>query len=275
MLTIGCEPDPVEPIGPTINLVSLNGVDATADTIAFGTSFTVNISSLQGDVALKSIEVRENNVTVAPERIIFDGFQAQSNPNPLVGAANISWDIEITAADEVTTSTYTIVVVDENQLTASASLDITTFDPGTPVTEREMILLKNAGGPVGTGGLDLETGTSTGSKIADFPDSDIKDMGIDLALPAATNWKQQISMMGTTVLKVPAAGVVYEDVKTEEEIQAIFDAGMTITGASEKVAQGDLFVAQTKEGNIFLIFTSSVDVVTTDNTDKYVFSVKN
>lgn len=276
MLTIGCEPDPVEPIGPSIDLVSLNGADITVDTVDLGASFIVNISSLQGDVPLTSIEVRENNVSVDPSRIIFDGFAAQSNPNPLIDQASLSWDIEITA-DSVneTTSTYTIIVVDQNQKTASASLDITTVDPGTPVTERNMILLLNAGGPAGTGGLDLETGDGTGSNINTNPDSDIKDMGIDLALPADQNWKQQISQMGTTVLKTVDASVVYADVKTVEEVAAIFEAGMTITGASDKVEVGDTFVAQTKEGNIYLIFTSEVNVTATGNGDNYVFSVKN
>lgn len=276
MLTIGCDPDPVEPIGPSVDLVSLNGADITADTVELGQNFIVNISSLQGDVPMTSIEVRENNVTVDPSRIIFDGFPANSNPNPLIDEASLSWDIEITADSVLeTTSTYTIVVVDQNQKTASASLDITTIKGGTPATERNMILLLNQGGPAGTGGLDLETGDGTGSNINTNPDSDIRDMGIDLALPADQNWKQQISQMGTTVLKSVDASVVYADVETVEEIAAIFEAGMTITASSEVVEMGDTFVAQTKEGNIYLIYTAEVNVTNGDNNDNYVFSVKN
>lgn len=277
MLTIGCEPDPVEPIGPSIDLISLNGADITADTVDLGASFVVNISSLQGDVPLSTIEVRENNVAVDPSRIVFDGFAAQSNPNPAVsGAANLSWDIEITA-DSVTegTSTYTIIVVDENAKTASASFDITTVDPGTPVTERTMILLLNSSGPVGQGGLDLETGNQTGTTpAANWPDTDLKDMGIDLNLPAAQNWLQQIGAMNSTVLKTPAAGVVYDDVATVEEIIQIFEAGMTVVDQTEAVAEGDVFVAQTKEGNYYLINTTKITVVETDNSDSYEFSVK-
>lgn len=276
MFTVGCETDPVEPIGPSIDLVSLNGADILVDTVELGENFIINISSLQGDVALTSIEVRENNVSVDASRIIFDGFGAQSNPNPLIDLANLSWDIEITADSVMeTTSTYTVIVVDANAKTATASLDITTVKGGTPVTVREMILLKNAAGPVGTGGLDLETGDSSGSNDVDNPDSDLKDMGIDLALPADQNWKQLISGMNNAVVKTPAAGVVYADVATSEEVLAIFEAGMTIT-TSEKVAANDVFVVQTSAGNIFLISTAAVNITTgADNTDNYVFSVKN
>jgi hypothetical protein len=276
MLTIGCEPDPVEPTGPSIALVSLNGADITADTVDLGASFVVNISSLQGDVPLSTIEVRENNVAVDPSRIVFDGFAAQSNPNPVGGVANLSWDIEVTA-DSVTegTSTYTIIVVDENAKTASASLDITTVDPGTPVTERTMILLLNAAGPAGQGGLDLETGDQTGTTpAANWPDTDLKDMGIDINLPNDQNWKQQIAGMNSTELKTPAAGVVYDDVATVEEIIQIFEAGMTVVDQTEAVAEGDVFVAKTKEGNYFLINTTKITVVTTDNSDSYEFAVK-
>jgi len=272
VLSVGCKPDPVTPIGPSLDLVSLNGEAVTADTIDAGATFTINVSSLQGDATLNAIEVRENDVAVDPTRIVFDGFQAQSNPNPLAGAANISWDIEITASAEVTTSTYTIIVTDDAQETKSATFDITTIDPGTPVTERTMILLLNAGGPVGTGGLDLETGNGTGS--ADET-ADIKDNGIDTNLPLADNWLQTIASTDGNVLKTVEATVVYADVATSEEITAIFDAGMTVTGDSEKVEEGDIFVVQTKEGNTYLLNTTKITVTADNNGDSYEFAVKN
>ncbi len=275
ILSIGCEPDPVEPLGPTLNVLTLNGADVTLDTIDTGASFLINISSLKGDAALNTIEVRENNVTVDASRIIFDGFQAQSNPNPVGGVDAISWDIEITAASEEVTSTYTIIVTDANQKTISASVDITTVDPGTPVTERTMILLLNSSGPAGQGGLDLETGASTGSTpAANFPDTDLRDMGINNALPNDQNWRKQMQSMSSAILKVPAAGVVYADVATIEEVTAIFDAGMTVTDQTDVIAVGDVFVVKTKAGNYFLLDTREVNQTAADNKDNYVFAVK-
>jgi hypothetical protein len=275
---IGCEDDPVEPAGPTVALqVGMNFV-VDKDTLATGETFQVNLSAVQGDAVLTKIEVRENGTAIAADRVILDGNPAGGNPSPLNDLVDLNWVLEITADTVETTSTYTIIITDANEKTASQSVDITTENPIvlTPVKVQTMVLLLNQAGPIGTGGLDLETGASVGTSGQTDADStaDIADMGIDQSLPNDQNWKQQIDSVNLSILKVPATGLDYDAIQHIEEIEEAYEAGMTLNNGSEKVEVGDVFLCRTRRGNIFIFQTVAIDVTTNDNDDKYTFEVK-
>jgi hypothetical protein len=275
---IGCEDDPVEPAGPTVALqVGMNFV-VDKDTLATGETFQVNLSAVQGDAVLTKIEVRENGTAIAADRVILDGNPAGGNPSPLNDLVDLNWVLEITADTVETTSTYTIIITDANEKTASQSVDITTENPIvlTPVKVQTMVLLLNQAGPIGTGGLDLETGASVGTSGQTDADStaDIADMGIDQSLPNDQNWKQQIDSVNLSILKVPATGLDYDAIQHIEEIEEAYEAGMTLTSGSEKVTVGDVFLCRTRRGNIFIFKTVAIDVTTNNNNDKYTFEVK-
>ncbi|RMG73965.1 MAG: hypothetical protein D6722_03015 [Bacteroidetes bacterium] len=278
-----CTPDPeppVDPIGPAISL-EFGGVIDTA-TVPIDSSFVVRVKADAGDGAITRIEVQENGALLSDlDRIFFDGDPAGGNPSPIPAAdsAGFTWDITIVASstpDE--TNTYTIRIVDSNGKSDDVSVEITTVDPTTPVEIKTAYLLLNAGGPAGTGGLDLHSGDGTGS----FTDStDLRDMGIDINQPLASNWIQKISTDGLTtgaVLKVPAAGLDYDAVTTQEQVIAAYEAGTTVVGASDKVEIGDLFLVYSEdpgsEFSYFLLKVVDINITTNNNQDYYEFEVK-
>lgn len=264
-------PDP-DPVGPSVVVTG-----PAADTVFTDSVFIITVSATSGDVNLKSISVTENGTALAVDRLTFDGFTAGSNPSPVVtgGETGFTYEVGITASSVAETNTYEVIIEDVDGLTASESFDIVTEVEviETPVTERTVILLLNQAGPAGQGALDLETGNQSGTQASDT-EADIKDLGIDLNQPNTLNWKQQISNFNGSDLRVPAAGLVYDEVTSVEGVLAAYEAGQSIT-ESDKVVVGDLFLVKTADGNYYLLNTVNIRVTGNDNQDSYEFSVKN
>ena len=270
---VGCKEEPPipNPIGPDISL-SLT----SADTIPNGVTFTVELSATQGDALLKSLEITQNGTVITDvSGITLAGDPMGGNPTPIGAPANtgFTWEIAITASDEPGVNTYGFTVTDEGGLTSvSLSVDIVTYDPGTPVSEMTMILLSNQGGPTGTGGVDLHTGVGTGTKQPQDSIADLKDNGIDINKIAAENWIQRISPINGSNLIVPDAGFSYDAVTKKEEIATAFEFGTEIT-LSDVVQIGDEFLVKSA-GTFFAVKVTNVVVTTTDNKDYYELSVK-
>ncbi|GAB4421604.1 MAG: hypothetical protein OHK0039_36650 [Bacteroidia bacterium] len=277
----GCEEDPiVDPVGPAMSAIS-GGVLDTA-TVNIDSTFLVKLDASAGDGDLTRLEIKENGTLLSNlDRIFVNGTLAGGNPVVIPDASKggFTWDIGIVASSvSGETNTYSFTVVDANGKSESVEVSITTVDPRVPVQVRTAILLLNAGGPAGTGGLDLHSGNGTGS----FSDStDLRDMGIDLSQPNATNWIQKITTNGLptgAILKVPAASFDYSDINFQDQIVAGYDAGTTVTGTSDKVEVGDVFFVYSTDSKseyaYFLLKVTKVEVTTTNNADYYEFEVK-
>ncbi len=271
-LFTACDTTPPEPVGPSVVVTG-----PAADTVFTDSVFIITVSATSGDVNLKSISITENGSAIATSRLTFDGFTAGSNPSPVVtgGETGFTYEVGITASSVEETNTYAVIIEDVDGLTATESFDIVTEIEfvATPVTERTMLLLLNQGGPAGQGALDLETGNQSGTSATDT-ESDLRDQGIDTNLAVDKNWLQKIASFNNSELRVPAAGLVYDEVLTSEGVLAAFDAGQDIT-ESDMVEVDDLFLVKTADGNVFLLKTASITVTPADNNDQYEFSVKN
>lgn len=263
----------VEPeVGPTLSTTA-----ADLDTVFTDSAFTVSVTAAKGSSSLTRIEVRENGTAIAASRLEIAGFTAGSNPSPLASSAanGFTYALTITAGNlDGEVSTYSVIVTDSLGLTSTVSFDIFTEDFGTPIQERTVILLLNQGGPAGQGGLDLESGNSTGTSQAADSIADIRDMGINTNLPVASNWLQQIGVINGSDLRYPSAGFNYDNVLVKEEVSAAFEAGQVFT-TSDKVEVGDVFLCKTRRGNVYVLKTVSITVTPNDNADQYEFSVKN
>ena len=271
---ISCETEPPPvPTGPTIELVNEGGFVVDTASVEAGGTFSIKVTAAAGDSLISTLSVKENGTAIAKERLVFDGFDAGSNPTPISTGAGFTWEIDIVAHSDIdVTSTYTVEITDGANLTDDVSVDITTFDPGTPVAVSEMVMLLNQGGPAGTGGLDLHTGTGTGTQASDTT-ADIRDMGIDeINFPPETNWLQKIGTINGSMLAVPDANFDFDAITKKEEIVPAFEAGTQIT-ESEKVEVGDAFLVLS-QGTYFAIKVTKIEVVTTDNSDFYEFTVK-
>ncbi len=272
MMFSACDNTTEPEVGP-----SLTTTAADLDTVFTDSAFTIRITASRGSSSLTRLEVRENGTAISANRLEIDGFTAGGNPSPLAASATsgFSYDLTITAgSDDGEVSTYSVIVTDSLGLTSTVTFDIFTEDFGTLVTERTVILLLNQAGPAGQGGLDLESGNSTGTSQAADSIADIRDMGIDTNIPVATNWLQQIGVINGSDLRYPSAGFSYDNVIVSEEVSAAFEAGQVFT-TSDKVEVGDVFLCKTRRGNVYVLKTISITVTPNDNADQYEFSVKN
>ena len=134
----------------------------------------------------------------------------------------------------------------------------------------------NQAGPAGTGGLDLDTGASTGSSDAL---AEIIDNGIDASLPAASNWIQSISSVNGSTIRVLRPGLngleetfSFASVLTKEEIPGLHNNNAAVY-SGETVIVGDLFTVE-RGGSFYILEVTNVNVTTTDNSDSYRFNVK-
>jgi hypothetical protein len=179
-------------------------------------------------------------------------------------------ELPITVRVGATGAVYTFEVTDASGNTATVDVTINT---GTAAAEITGVLLNQAG-PAGTGGLDLDAGNSTGSADAS---AEIRDQGIDLAEPNATNWIQKIS--GVNGAEIRYAGNLpdgsnYEDITTQEEIEGAFTNSDALSGGiSSVVAVGDEFVVESA-GKYYFLLVTEVNITTNNNSDNYVFSIK-
>ena len=276
LILVSCEPEPEPtPIGPDISVTL-----TSEDSVENGGVFTVELAATQGDALLKSLEITQNGTVITDvSGITLAGDPMGGNPSPIGAPANtgFTWEIAITAPDEAGLNTYGFTVTDEGGLTSvELRVDITTYDPTTPVDEMTMVLLLNQGGDDGHGGVDLHTGVETGTGAGTNPEADsiadLKDNGIDLNKIAPENWIQRISPINNSVLKVPDAAFSYDAVTVKEELPEAYELGTEIT-LSDVVEIGDEFLVKSA-GTIFAVKVTNVVVTAGDNKDYYELSVK-
>jgi hypothetical protein len=194
-------------------------------------------------------------------------------------------DIFLAIQDNEGTVPYRMVVTDVEGNSSDFNFEITTI---VNVAEIQGVLF-NAGGPQGTGGLDLDNGEGTGSADAD---AEIRDEGIDLDQPAETNWIQRISGVNGSEIKYLIPGenglsetFTYEDVVSQQALAELFDNGVDFTATNDDgdkisnvVQVGDVFTVRNGE-KTYLVIVREVNIIptsmqTNSNGDNYVVDIK-
>ncbi len=256
------EDDPA-PVGPSITS-DFAGIDTT---VTPGSKITVTVDVRQGDKKLTHVTLRENGNIIDGRELTMDGTDIAGQSEYEVTSNDII-DVVIEVPTTEGSYNYTIGAFDKDDLSTSIEFTVEVKEAGTAVTEIDGALL-NSAGPAGTGGIDLNSGTGTGSSEAG---SELKDEGIDAGEPDATNWKQMISAINGAELK--STTVTYASVSTKEAIEEAFNNGTAISGATSKLTGGEVFVVKNSGGEFFLIEIDDVVVTTTDNADQYVINIK-
>jgi hypothetical protein len=231
---------------------------------------------MKADADLASIAVYENDILLDASRLFFNdnGLTAfSSNPEAVPDPDAFQTGIAIQVSDtpdSTTAYTYRIDLTDVDGATASASLDV--FVTDAVDTTYTGVLVYNKDGQQ-FGGLNLYTGTSV---AFNSPDAQLRDLGIDLDLPAANNWIQKIRPTKGAILKIPGdnqpEGFSFENTNARSTLIAAFDNGVEIT-ESEVVVVGDIFLVQNGD-DYFILEVTNVVVTTTDNNDYYEFIIK-
>lgn len=270
------EDDPgTDPKGPSISFVSdVDYLDGDAELQA-GEFFKVKVSLEGGDELLKSFTIWEGANQLSTDDFTIEGIAVSNNPQLIVGGADITYDITIMAKSEIgDVTTYAFEVSDEADRTAEVSLAITIAAPPTTPTNVEYtaVVLNNFSGP-DFGSLDLDTGNAVSSSD---DAGDIRDKGIDINQPAATNWYQQIHPVNGAAMKIPDASQVenfsFENANTREMLAAAWDTGADAS-ETDVLAEGDLFLVLIGE-DYYLVEVGAISVDAAANGDYYELNVK-
>lgn len=270
---------------------ALGYIDADSD-VALGGSFSVYLTATKGSNPMKTLTILEDGqkIDITTDRISFDGNTGVANPLLLLQDKVNSFEQRITikAHNSYSVGTYDFVVTDDKGLTSKVSLKINVV--GTKVNSLEGILL-NQSGPAGQGGLDLDTGASTGTVETDAnsKNAEIRDEGVvNINPPYDQTWKQQISGMNGSEIKYIKKGqngvsesFSFDGIQYKEQVAALWGSGVALTlksadgkrNVTDKVAKGDIFIV--KNGDKYYLLNTKDIVVTQDNNkDSYTFDVK-
>lgn len=284
IFAIGCEEDPVTPTAtsPTIELVDEAGFVANDTTLNQGDTLRVKLNIIAGTNVLSSLTFLENGTDIAADRVTFGGFPLNANPTPIPAAGEYEVSIVLPDLANVTYD-YAFIAADDDGLSDEVRVSVATDSVilATPVIELTGKLLLNAGGMAGQGGIDLLTGESTGSRFSNqapndtsYLRADLKDEGIDTNLPAAQNWKQMISEINDSDLRIPDPSTDFTTVTTKEDILAAWALGVDAS-ASNKVELGDTFLIYSEQDDTyFIINTTNIVVTPNNNNDYYEFTIK-
>lgn len=119
------------PLGPEIRLLSDVGFISSATQVSPGEAFKVKLNAVAGDADLKSLTIKENGTNVPLQRlsIVVDGTDVTNNPLLITGsyASGATWEITIESPVDAAVRTYEFTVADNDNETASTSVDVEVF----------------------------------------------------------------------------------------------------------------------------------------------------
>lgn len=263
-------PDPI--FNPTISLTA--GEDNLGATFLPGEEFSLTVMGQEGTEKLNAISIREGDDLMDLSRIKINGDAINANPTLLFADDKTQFNFEITISANTEPGSYSgsVILFDEVNRTANINFDYIVDRPSD--LDSLMGVLFNAGGPQGRGGMNLETGEGTGSLDGS---AHIRDLGIDLSLPMAENWRQKIAPItqnGVTLRQIsnPPA---FSEIIYSEQISELYTLGTEVSseGTEEKVQVGDTFVVRQADQYFYFVIRE-VNVTPTDNDDNYVIDIK-
>ena len=261
----------VEKISATLAFdMSMGGFTMDGEVLA-NTLFKVHLIADAGSSKLNTLTVLRDDVAMMKANLFFNGTQFPNNPYVLMGDNRDGFTTELLVRAHISgVSEYAFEIVDTDGELQRLSFNLSA---GTPVDSQKVVLLLNAGGGQGQGGVNLKTGASVNSTSAA---AHLIDLGIDTNQPMALNWRKKIGPGMNATLRVlgenAPEGFTFSSTNTKEQIQGAYDTGTTIT-ESEVVETGDLFLVL-KAGEYFLLKINKINETSADNKDSYEIEVK-
>lgn len=255
---------------------------ATSGTFTPGTNLTIKTDLTKGSGDFKSIAIYEDGTLLDPSRIIsFAGSDVSQNPFGIsTSQSTVSANAVIKLSSSEKTSEITFEVTDSNNQKATTVYTATTKIPYTDVDSFTNFLLANQGGPAGRGGADLDITEGSSSVGSSDSRAEIKDLGINTNLPAASNWIQRIAPANNAQMKYLKPGqnglsesFQFSDIQYRELLPTYFSNGTALSnGSSDPVRTGDMFIIE-RDGKYYAIKISEIVVTTSDNNDYYKFEL--
>ncbi len=271
LFVVACGDDDEDPIVENPELSLFDDGDVDGSVVSPGDTLMVSIQAFAGTGEMSSLTFFENGERLPnfAERLFINGSSVPSNLIPLDSNSSQEFEAEIMLLAAEAAGNYDVEIVvadaDNNSATVSFSYFV------TDVTTLEGVLL-NAGGPAGTGGLDLDTGEGTGSSNAN---AEIRDQGIDVT--EEPDWIQRIAPITANGVELAtlSSEFDFDAVATQAQVEEAFDESSTIA-ESDVVQVGDMFAVRTADDKHFILLVTDVNLTvdTGDNTDSYTFTIK-
>ncbi len=276
---------------------------STPATVTFGTAglqdnqdrsignanFSLEVVATQGDALMSTIAFYQNDVLMSNQDVFTAGATISSNPADLGSLAALSRLYELRPSNVTEgPNTFRVDITDASGAVGSQFIVINYIIP--EIEEISGVLLNQAG-PVGTGGLDLDTGDGTGSGAAA---AEIRDLGLDCTVPApGLNWRRQIGTVNGAVMRrvdlSQLENFTFDNVTNLQQILTAHERGIelvdgtsincqtgaqtTVTDVSGVLTVGDMFTV-VRDNNTYLIRIDEINETATNNNDNYVISIK-
>lgn len=121
-----CEGDPIL----NTEIPATASITSTATEIDPGQTISLIVSGTQGDAAMNLLTINEDGATVAFDRLLVATSDISSNPASLLGdnANAFAFTVDIEGPTVPGIYTYTADIVDENNRTGSASVEVTVVE---------------------------------------------------------------------------------------------------------------------------------------------------
>ena len=250
--------------------LTLNGT-ASLD-LAPGSLNNVNLTAVKGSGTIASIGVTVDGSLIDITDLAFDGVDFTSNPQVLEGDLVEGFTMkQLTFRAPMTDGSYAYIITATDEFGQESTVEFTVNVVTATPLDVLMGVLFNAGGPMGTGGLDLDNGMSTGSTDVD---AEIKDEGID----GDGNWLQLISPVNGSRLYLITPGMngvsesfTFASLDSKETLAALNGSGLEVS-TSGTVLAGQVYLVE-REGNVYAFEVAEVNVIQADNSDNYVLNI--
>jgi len=261
---------PLVVVNPEVTVETNASIMAPANSLV-----KVNVTGVKGTYDIASIAVWENGSLISDAaRLFYNDVVFDSNPLPLFSPDSEGFTSGVTIRTTTGTNSYTIRLTDTEENQADFTFEIVEEMNTTPLQNTfNFVLFSNASGP-SLGGLDLDNGVAVSSS-SDM--AEIRDRGIDLGLPDASNWLQQVEPVNGSELRIVdlaqlPEGFGFAAVTSKEQVAVAFNTGASVA-SSPALQVGDL-LAVSSPTNIYIMQVETVNATTTNNDDYYEFSIK-
>ncbi len=288
-VSTGCGDDTTDPINDLAPIVVITDGPSAETVVGQDAIVTVKVEATKGTGALKTLTVLESGTKISLDRITIDGAAAAANPLLLVNPTDeMTWTIGIDVHDAFDKRTYTVRVEDDNGLNDEITFDVTVQEANTEING----VLLNQMGPAGTGGIDLETGTGTGTSAHagdptnEYLKADLRDMGIRPGATTGDNWAKRVGGINGSEVRYldNPTELSFDNVKSKQGVIDAFNAGAVLTEeistfpgvkVSKVVVKGDVFMVKSGEKYFLVRVDDVIETLTLgDNTDNYKLSIK-
>lgn len=264
------DPDKVPFSAPNVSFNGGVGIINSNTSVPIYSPFKVNLAVTKGTNPLKSITVKHDGIVLLPNSFKINGTAAKANPELLLNANKDSitnmYDFDTIIKPGIHELEF--IIVDEKDSIVTKSLTIT-FTGKLLIESGKGLIVYNFSG-TRNGGVDLFNAKVIAGTD---PNAHLRDFGN--VSPSNNSWVQKFVPLNGSIIKDIRRGILYSDIKYQEEVFYLFENGTNDVGSinTRTLNKGDIFIVK-NQSSFFAISIDNISPTSNDNLDNYVISIK-